>query len=102
MKYPNDAPIACSLEDVRTRETQWEAVIASGLRSRCATPTGVRLEFDSSLETSRTLLDLVASERDCCGWATWTLTSTLDGTLIEATAGEPGPSVLQAMFKVTP
>jgi hypothetical protein len=102
MKHPDDAPIACSLDDVTTREKEWKAVIDRGLRAALATPAGVRLEFDPVLETSQTLLDLVASERECCGWATWTLTSTADATLVEATAGEPGRFVLHAMFEVTP
>lgn len=103
MRHHDDAPIACSLDDVGKRErgTEWKAV-AGRLRARLATPTGVRLEFDTNLETGHALLDLVAAERACCGWATWTLTSTPDATVIEATAAEPGPSVLHAMFEVTP
>lgn len=96
----NDLPIACSLagEDVIARQQTWRTV-AAALRTRSATPTGLRLEFEPDPVTAHVLLDLVAAERDCCAWASWTMTSTADATVVEAAADESGAPVLHAMFE---
>jgi hypothetical protein len=62
----------------------------------------VRLEFAPDHAIAHALLDLVAAERGCCAWASWTLTSTLDATVLEAQADESGTTALQAMFEVGP
>lgn len=98
------APTACSLagEDMNAREQAWRAVAAAALRSRSATPTGVKLAFEPDCETAHTLLDLVAAERDCCAWASWTITSTADATVVEVAADDFATPVLQAMFEPRP
>ncbi len=100
MTPPDDAPLACSLSkpDRMSRTDTWQRVTDAALRSRVATPTGVRLEFEPSPATAHVLLDLVAAERGCCGWASWTLTDRADSTMVEATADESGADVLHAMF----
>ncbi|MFZ0214570.1 MAG: hypothetical protein WAM30_01370 [Candidatus Dormiibacterota bacterium] len=102
MKYPENAPIACGLDDLKEREQAWSAVIGAALRTRTATEAGIRLEFDPKPDAAHVLLDLVTAERDCCAWATWTLTSTDGATVVEASAAEPGPEVLHAMFRLEP
>lgn len=99
MKYPENAPIACSLDDLSGREQEWSAVIAAALRTKVATQNGVRLNFAPTPDTAHALLDLVAAERQCCAWAEWTLTSTPAATVVEVTA-DPGTDVLHAMFDV--
>ncbi len=100
MMTPNDLTPACSLAEPgwRLRRDAWQRVTATALRSRVPTLTGVRLEFEPSPATAHVLLDLVAAERSCCGWASWTLIDRLDSTVVEATAGESGVPVLHAMF----
>jgi hypothetical protein len=104
MTTPNKPPIACSLsvDDMKLREETWNAVTRAALHTHAATTNGVRLEFHANPETAHTLLDLVAAERQCCGWASWTLTNTQDATVVEASAGELGAHVLHAMFQLTP
>lgn len=93
-------PVACTLEGGAARERvgAWQAVLGAALRQREATPDGVRLTFAPDHSTSHTLLDLVAAERDCCGWASWTLTTTGTATVVEATTGSGQAAALQAMF----
>ncbi len=62
----------------------------------------MRLDFVPDHETAHTLLDLVAAERDCCGWATWTFTSTNESSRIEVAAEGAGAATLHTMFEVTP
>ena len=104
MATANDPSIACTLgaDDLRTRQESWFAVIQAALRNKTATPTGVRLEFDPDPEAAHTLLDLVASERSCCAWASWSLTNTQHSTSVEVDADESGVPVLHAMFEQTP
>lgn len=95
-----EEPISCSLagESMTDREQQWRAVGAAALRARAFTPTGLRLEFEAGRETAHALIDLLAAERDCCGWASWSLTSTAASTVIEVEAEEQAVPVLHAMF----
>ena len=104
MTTANDPPIACTLgaDDLTIRQESWFAVMAAALRSKTATPTGIRLEFDPDPEAAHTLLDLVASERSCCAWASWSLTNTQHSTSVEVDADESGVPVIHAMFEQTP
>src|SRR5215467_13987724 len=103
MTTANDPSIACTLgaDDLTTRQQSWFAVMDAALRSKTATPTGVRLEFDPDPEAAHTLLDLVASERSCCAWASWSLTNTQHSTSVEVAAAESGVPVLHAMLEKT-
>ena len=93
-------PVACSLarEDKDDREQQWKALAAAALRGRTFTPTGLRLEFEAGRATAHTLIDLLAAERECCGWATWSLTSTASAVVIEVEAEEQAVPILHATF----
>jgi hypothetical protein len=93
--------IACTLDAGKrsTRGDEWRAVAGTGERS--AISGGVRLQFRPEAATTHQLVDLVAGERDCCGWASWTLTSSADATVVEVTAPGDGAAALQALFEVT-
>jgi MerR family transcriptional regulator, copper efflux regulator len=100
----HNPPVACTLggDGMKARAQMWRAVTAAALRTRSATSTGVRLEFDPDLETAHTLLDLVAAERDCCAWATWTLTSSAEAIVVAAQADQSAAPMLHAMFEARP
>jgi hypothetical protein len=104
MTTPSDPSTACALgvDGMKLREETWRAVTDAALRTKVATSSGVRLEFHASPETAHALLDLVIAERRCCGWASWTLASTRDATVVEASAGKLGVRVLHAMFQLRP
>ena len=101
MTTPDDVPV-CTLgaAESRDREGAWRTVISGALRSKVATASGVKLEFDSDSGVAHTIVDLIAAERACCGWATWTLTGTAASTVVEIGADGPGGDVLRAMFDV--
>lgn len=94
--------IACTLDtgERAARGDEWRAIIGTGLRDRSAIPGGVRLRFASDAATTHQLVDLVAGERACCGWASWILTSAADATLVEVTAPGDGEVALRALFEV--
>lgn len=94
--------IACRLTpvDLSAQQRGWRALAETSLRTRAATESGVRLEFDAEPATAHALLDLVRTERDCCAWASWTLTSTADATVVDIGARGAGSAALRAMFEV--
>jgi len=96
--------VACHLagEDMADREQEWRALGASALRARTVTPTGLRLEFDAGRETAHALIDLLAAERECCGWASWSLTSTASAVVIEVEAENLAVQILHTMFGNNP
>ncbi len=96
--------VACHLagEDMAEREEEWRALAASALRARTFTPTGLRLEFEAGRETAHALIDLLAAERECCGWASWSLTSTASAVVIDVEAEDPAVPALHAMFGNNP
>ncbi len=104
MAGPDAAAIACTLapNDHERRVQVWQDVTSRTLRGKTATAVGVRLDFAPDHETAHTLLDLVTAERDCCGWATWTFTSTKESSQIEVAAEGAGAATLHTMFEVTP
>lgn len=99
---PNRAP-TCSLAgpDLAGRVEEWQALAASSLVARQATPAGVRLAFRPDRSVVHHLVDLLDGERGCCGWADWTLTSTAAAAVVEATTDPPGVRTLHDLFGVT-
>ena len=100
---PARAP-ACTLagRELADRVDEWQALAATSLTAATATPHGVRLTFRPSTPVVHHLADLVAGERRCCAWAEWTLTSTGEETVVEASAaGGPPVRRLQQLFRVT-
>ncbi len=99
---PNRAP-ACSLAgpDLATRVEEWQTLAADGLAAREATRLGVRLAFRPDSSVVHHLVDLLDGERRCCGWAEWTLTSTAEAAVVEATTAPPRVRALHDLFGVT-
>lgn len=99
---PNPAP-TCSLAgaDLTTRVDQWRALAAGSLVAREATPLGVRLAFRPEGQVVHHLVDLLDGERRCCAWAEWTLTSTAEAAVVEATTSPPQVQALHDLFGVT-
>lgn len=98
---PDPAP-ACSLTgpDLATRLEKWRALAASSLVAREATDVGVRLAFRAAPSVVHDLVDLVDGERNCCGWARWTLTSTAEAAVVEATTAPLRVPALHDLFGV--
>jgi hypothetical protein len=90
-----DRPIACTLSDsaFQDREAAWRSVVDAGLLVKRPIANGVRLEFAPAHEVMHALADLVAVERECCPWASWTLIATEATTSVEVTADDGAGAV---------
>lgn len=94
-------PIACALAQPQIAERMRDWVqLCEATGVAVATADGVRLELPSTPDVAHRLLDLVAAERECCGWADWTVTSTASLTRLDVAAEGAGPAALQVMFGV--
>ena len=74
---------------------------AESLVAREATTHGVRLAFRPKGRVVHSLVDLLDGERRCCGWVEWTLTSTAEAAVVEATTAPPRLQALHDLFGVT-
>ena len=99
---PNPAP-TCSLAgtDFAARVEQWQTLATMSLVAREATPLGVRLAFRPEGQVVHHLADLLDAERRCCSWAAWTLTSTAEAAIVEATTAPSQVQALHHLFGVT-
>lgn len=92
-----DASFSCQLTDaaLAERARTWEGVgahITGGERI----DGGFRVTFEPA--ATEQLRGLVAAERTCCSWATWTMRSGASATTLEVT-GPAGPiDALAAAF----
>ena len=95
-----DALVACSLDaaGLVERRQAW-ASLGSAVRSAVRTESGVRLDLTPDRQTTGTLLDLVAAERACCAWASWTVTNSAQGTVLEVTATGEGVAAVHGMLE---
>ena len=88
--------IACSLErtQLTERRARWEALAADALEIK-PTKDGLRLAFRAQAE----LQALVALERDCCGFANWSVRAEGERMLLDVSAnGDVAVAAVQAMF----
>lgn len=101
---PSDGRLACNLTESewRRRGADWSAVVSEGLLARTAIPGGVRLTFRPDPAVAHELLELVAAERSCCGWASWALLNTAESSVLEVTAPAGGARTVRQLFGVTP
>lgn len=93
--------IACTLsqQDVRQRVERWQtlAVRAGGHAAR--TDRGLRLTFSAGPGVAAELEKLAELERDCCAFASWSVTSAGDLIVLDVAAdGEVAVAAVQAMF----
>jgi hypothetical protein len=91
------APFSCSLPDpdLAERTRAWRS-LADLVVSHERTVEGFRVVFERAARAQ--VETLVAGERSCCGWATWTVTSAGPAVVLEV-AGPTGPvTALAAAF----
>ncbi|MGH8925988.1 MAG: hypothetical protein ACREA0_22400 [bacterium] len=92
-------PVACNLEqsEFGERRKEWLALGEDALLEKRNTETGLRLRFRPSAE--KELVRLAAAERECCGFAEWTVSRADDGDLtLDVTAEGIGVAAVRAMF----
>jgi hypothetical protein len=95
-----ELPLACTLgpADGAERMRRWHALVAAA-PPRLRRGSG-RLELRWQLDAvgARELEALVAAERDCCGFVTWTLDRDDDGPTLTITAQPGRPDDVEAIL----
>ena len=93
-------PIACTLVAV-DRDLQgrrWRDVAERTSVERLELPNGLRLVFGAEPGVPQELEELVATERECCAFADWTLTHRGGRVTLDITATGGAVPVVQGMF----
>ena len=101
---PRDLPVACSLDAaaLEERRQRWVALAKRALIDQHATGSGVRQRYRPEPDVERELRELVALERDCCGFAAWDLRPSGGMLELDVSASGDGAGALQEMFGVDP
>ena len=93
--------LACSLDDDDrdARRRRWLELASRALFEFETTDRGLHLVFAAETDVERELLELAALERECCRFATWTVTKTDDRVALDiaGTSAQAIPAV-QGMF----
>jgi len=90
------APVACALtqDGLAAQRAHWQRLAARALMERADTADGVRLAPGVEAE----LRALVATERECCPWAEWTVQATAQQVVLRVHATGTGTDALHDMF----
>jgi hypothetical protein len=75
-------------------------VIDEALVEKVRVAGGVRLSFRPDGSVVDDLVGLVHAERQCCGWASWTLTTTAEAAVLDVTAEGEGAGAVRSLFGV--
>ena len=102
MNHDQEAPpVACSLtaSELGLRMSRWRALLAQADPRVSRTSRGLRLSLAARPGADLELTELAALERDCCAFATWSVTAEGDRLVLDvsAIAGDGVPAV-QALF----
>jgi hypothetical protein len=101
MHEMNDDAIACSLgsDDLETQTALWTRLCSTAGVRRAMTENGARLEFRATPAVESELRALVSAERECCAWATWTITREASLLVLEVVSTAAGAEALHGMFQ---
>jgi hypothetical protein len=93
-------PVACALTsaDLVAQSKQWKRLIARAMTERAETAYGLRICFRQEPGVEDELRTLVATENDCCPWATWTVTSNAGTIVLDVRSTADGVATLHTMF----
>jgi hypothetical protein len=95
-------PIACTLtpENLDANRNRWQALGTRALLAVDTTDRGLRLAFVDRPDVATELDALAKLERECCAFATWTLTVERDRILLDV-AGKTDDAVpaVKEMFR---
>jgi hypothetical protein len=94
-------PVACSLgrADLARRTQRWDDLAARALSQASRTPHGLRLVFGAGPGVADELQALVALERECCGFATWSVRASGGQLTLEVSGdSEEAVTAVQSLF----
>lgn len=99
------AAVACTLskQDLKQRAGRWLALAGRAGRQVSRTDRGLRLTFSAGPGVAAELDELAALERDCCAFASWSVSSAGDRLVLDVSAdGEVAVAAVHAMFDSLP
>jgi hypothetical protein len=96
----SELPVACTLNNAElgALSARWARLAADARVERTQTENGLRIAFCASPEAERELEALVAVERDCCAWASWSIERSEDRLVLVVSAAGAGVGALHGMF----
>jgi hypothetical protein len=91
----SELPVACTLSqsDLQALSSRWARLAASAQAE-----DGLRIAFSADADGERELAELVAVERDCCAWASWSVERSEDRLVLVVSADGEGVGALHGMF----
>lgn len=93
--------VACTLnqQDLKQRAERWQALARRAGGHVARTDRGLRLTFSAGLGVAAELDELAELERDCCAFASWSVSSAGDLIVLDIAADdEVAVAAVQAMF----
>jgi hypothetical protein len=92
--------IACTLttSDLAAQRERWLRLIRASGSGSAHTPKGLRLGFRADAGVAEELEQLVAVERECCAWASWSVVVAGDRVELGITSTGDGVAALHSMF----
>ena len=95
-----DEPIACSLEatELGERAARWARLMARASLGGSPTAEGVRFELRAEPGVPEEVDALLRLERECCGFAAWSMRPEGHRVVVEVAADGIGATVVRQMF----
>jgi len=95
-----NAPVACSLSpaDLAAQAGRWAGLAARAMTGRARTAHGLRIWFRPEPGAEEELRALVATETECCPWATWTVQPSAAQIMLDVRSSGDGITALHGMF----
>jgi hypothetical protein len=80
--------------ELETQAEQWQILYAKAGIRRTVTQAGLRVTFSPEPAVEEELRALVATERQCCGWANWSIDATADELIVDIGSTEDNIGVI--------
>ena len=93
-------PVACTLSSagLAAQRGLWERLIGRAMTERAETGDGLRISFRPEPGAEAELRALVAVERECCAWASWTVEVGEGRLVLTVRAAGAGIAALHGML----
>jgi len=97
---PGAAPVACSLPraSLAAQAARWVRLAARAMTERARTEDGLRISFRPEPGAEEELRTLVATENECCPWATWTVRADPGRIVLDVRSTGDGVTTLHGML----
>jgi len=92
--------VACTLgaSDLTEQARRWTELRRRSERRQAETPAGKRIYFAAADGVAEQLGALVAVERECCAWASWTVEPEGDEVVLDIASTGEGVAAIRQMF----